>query len=127
MKNRKGIAVLAVVLILAILVYANRGSMHFDWASFWLQLRHIAWVHIAAGIAFIYFTYYLRALRWAVFVSRCSWGSEKRARMTTSASSISRKPWPPPRPDQRRAGCRGTTRSAWFKERCNSRHTSASA
>jgi uncharacterized membrane protein YbhN (UPF0104 family) len=69
MKNRTRIAVLAVVLILAILVYANRGSMHFDWASFWLQLRHIAWIHIATGIAFIYFTYYLRALRWAVFVS----------------------------------------------------------
>jgi len=69
MKNRKGIAVLAVVLILAILVYANRGRMHFDWASFWLQLRHIAWIHVAAGIAFIYSTYYLRALRWAVFVS----------------------------------------------------------
>src|ERR1035437_5824483 len=69
MRNRKGIAVLAILLILALLVYVNRGKIHFDWAMFWQQLRHIAWIHIAAGIAFIYFTFFLRALRWAVFVS----------------------------------------------------------
>src|ERR1035437_233652 len=69
MRNRKGIAVLAILLILALLVYVNRGKIHFDWAIFWQQLRHISWIHIAAGIAFIYFTYFLRAWRWAVFVS----------------------------------------------------------
>ncbi len=69
MKNRKGIAGLAVLLILALLVFLNRGKIHFDWAVFWQQLRHVSWIHIAAGIAFIYLTYLLRAWRWAVFVS----------------------------------------------------------
>src|ERR1035437_8473740 len=69
MRNRKGIAVLAVLLILALIVFANRGRIHFDWAIFWQQLRHISWIHIAAGIALIYSTYWLRALRWSVFLS----------------------------------------------------------
>ena len=69
MKNLKGIAVLAVLLILALLVFVNRDKIHFDWAVFWQQLRHVSWIHVAAGIACIYITYLLRALRWAVFVS----------------------------------------------------------
>ena len=69
MKKRQGVAWVAVLILLALVVFANRGRIHFDWGMFWQQLRHIAWIHIAAGIAFIYFTYFLRALRWAVFVS----------------------------------------------------------
>lgn len=69
MKSRKAIVWLAVLLILAVVVYANRGRIHFDWGMFWLQLRHIAWIHIAAGIALIYSTYLLRSARWAVFLS----------------------------------------------------------
>jgi glycosyltransferase 2 family protein len=69
MKNRKGVAVLAIVILLALIVYFNRGRIHFDWAIFWQQLRHIAWIHILAGIALIYSTYWLRSLRWSVFLS----------------------------------------------------------
>ena len=69
MKSRKAIVWLALLIVLALVVFANRGRIHFDWGMFWQQLRHIAWIHIAAGIAFIYFTFFLRALRWAVFVS----------------------------------------------------------
>jgi hypothetical protein len=69
MKNRKGIAVLAVAIVLALLVYFNRGRIHFDWRVFWQQLRHIAWVHIAIGVALIYATFWLRSLRWSVFLS----------------------------------------------------------
>ena len=69
MKNRKGLAGLAVVILLALIVYFNRGRIHFDWAIFFQQLRHIAWIHIAAGIALIYSTYWLRSLRWSVFIS----------------------------------------------------------
>ncbi len=69
MKNRKGLAGLAVVLLLALIVYFNRGRIHFDWAIFFQQLRHIAWIHIVAGIALIYSTYWLRSLRWSVFLS----------------------------------------------------------
>jgi glycosyltransferase 2 family protein len=69
MKKRKGLLVTAALLILALIVFANRDRVHFDWAMFWQQLRHIAWIHIAAGIALIYSTYWLRAARWSVFLS----------------------------------------------------------
>lgn len=58
-----------VVVGLAVLVYLFRGKVHFDWAMFWQQLRYVSAGHIVAGIALIYGTYWLRAMRWAVFVS----------------------------------------------------------
>jgi hypothetical protein len=69
MKKRQGVIWAALLLILALIVFVNRGRIHFDWAMFWQQLRHIAWIHIAAGIALIYSTYWLRAARWSVFLS----------------------------------------------------------
>jgi glycosyltransferase 2 family protein len=69
MKNRKGLLVAAALLILALIVFINRGRIHFDWAMFFQQLRHIAWIHIAIGIALIYSTFFLRSVRWAVFLS----------------------------------------------------------
>ncbi len=69
MKSRKGLLVTAVLLIIALIVLVNRGRIHFDWAMFWQQLRHVAWIHIAIGIALIYSTFFLRSMRWAVFLS----------------------------------------------------------
>jgi uncharacterized membrane protein YbhN (UPF0104 family) len=69
MKNRKALLGGAVLLLLAVFVFLNRGRVHFDWSAFWLQLRHISWPHIAAGVALIYFTYWLRAARWSVFLA----------------------------------------------------------
>lgn len=69
MKSRKGVVWLAVLLLLALVVFASRSRIHFDWAMFWHQLRHVSWAHIAAGIALIYATYWLRAARWSVFLS----------------------------------------------------------
>lgn len=69
MKNRKSIAVLAAVILLALIVYYNRGRIHFDWSIFFQQLRHISWIHIAIGVALIYSTFWLRSLRWSVFIS----------------------------------------------------------
>jgi glycosyltransferase 2 family protein len=69
MKNRKGLVMLAIAILLAIIVLANRGRIHFDWAVFWQQVRHIRWAHIAAGVGLIYVTYWLRSARWAVFLS----------------------------------------------------------
>ncbi len=69
MKSRKGLLVTAALLILAIIVLANRHRVHFDWAMFWQQISHISWPHIAAGVALIYSTYWLRATRWSVFIS----------------------------------------------------------
>lgn len=69
MNSRKGLIVLALVILLAIMVFANRGKVHFDWGIFWQQLRHIRWIHIFIGTALIYATYWLRSARWAVFLS----------------------------------------------------------
>src|SRR5947209_4519679 len=68
MKSRKGVAVAAVLILLGVAVYANRGRIHFDWAEFTVQLRAVGWSHIAAGVALIYSTYLLRSQRWAVFI-----------------------------------------------------------
>jgi uncharacterized membrane protein YbhN (UPF0104 family) len=69
MKSRKAVVWLAVLLVLALVVFNSRGRVHFDWAVFWLQLRHVEWQHIATGIALIYTTFWLRAVRWSVFLS----------------------------------------------------------
>jgi uncharacterized membrane protein YbhN (UPF0104 family) len=69
MKSRRAIAWLAVLILLALIVITNRGRVHFDWAMFSQQLRHISWIHIAAGVALIYSTFFLRSVRWSVFLS----------------------------------------------------------
>jgi glycosyltransferase 2 family protein len=69
MTKRNGIVWSVGVVGLAVLVYLFRSKVHFDWAMFWQQLRFVSIGHIAAGIALIYATYWLRALRWAVFIS----------------------------------------------------------
>jgi glycosyltransferase 2 family protein len=69
MTKRNGVMWAVVVIALAVLVFLFRNKVHFDWAMFWQQLRYVSVRHIVAGIALIYATYWLRAVRWAVFVS----------------------------------------------------------
>jgi glycosyltransferase 2 family protein len=69
MTKRNGFLWLAVVVGLAVLVFLFRSKIHFDWATFWQQLRYVSVGHIVAGIALIYATYWIRAVRWAVFLS----------------------------------------------------------
>src|ERR1700720_464823 len=69
MTKRNGILWLVGVVGLAVLVYLFRSKVHFDWAMFWQQLRFVSVGHIVAAIALIYATYWVRAVRWAVFVS----------------------------------------------------------
>ena len=69
MTKRNGVLWLVVVLALALIVVLFRNKVHFDWTTFWQQLRYVSLGHIVAGIALIYATYYLRAMRWAVFLS----------------------------------------------------------
>jgi glycosyltransferase 2 family protein len=57
------------VVALVVLVFLFRSKVHFDWAMFWQQLRYVSVGHIVAGIVLIYVTYWIRAIRWAVFVS----------------------------------------------------------
>jgi len=69
MTKRNGVLWAVVAVALAVLVFLFRNKVHFDWAMFWQQLRYVSVGHIVAGIALIYATYWLRAVRWAVFVS----------------------------------------------------------
>jgi glycosyltransferase 2 family protein len=69
MKKRDAIVWFSLVVILIVVVVVFRDRIHFDWAMFWYQLKHASPWHIGVGIALIYATYWLRAVRWAVFVS----------------------------------------------------------
>lgn len=69
MKSRKVVVGVVVFMVLALAVAANRDRIHFDWAMFWQQLRHVSPAHVVAGIALIYISFWFRAARWAVFLS----------------------------------------------------------
>ncbi len=66
--NKKRYAASAVVfLVLAVLVYLQfRTWRNFDWAR--LFQYGLNWRHIIHGTALIYFAYYLRAVRWKIFL-----------------------------------------------------------
>jgi uncharacterized membrane protein YbhN (UPF0104 family) len=69
MTKRSGVlwAVAGVALVVVVALFWNK--VHFDWKMFWQQLRFVSAGHIVAGIVLTYVTYYLRAVRWAVFLS----------------------------------------------------------
>jgi uncharacterized membrane protein YbhN (UPF0104 family) len=69
MKSLKGALGVVVLIALTLLVYIHRDRIHFDWATFFTQLRHVSWRYVVAATAVIYFTYLLRALRWSIFLS----------------------------------------------------------
>lgn len=69
MKNRNGVLWFAGVVVLVVVVVLFRDKIQFNWGTFWQQLQHVSLGHIAAGIALIYATYWLRAVRWSVFVA----------------------------------------------------------
>jgi uncharacterized protein (TIRG00374 family) len=66
--NKKRYVVYSVVfLVLATLVYLQfRTWQHFDWAR--LFQYGLNWRDILAGIAYIYIAYFLRAVRWKIFL-----------------------------------------------------------
>jgi len=68
--DKKRIAASAVMfLILAALVYLQyRHWQTFDWGTFWAQTGRIKKVHVLHAIALIYFGYFLRAVRWKIFL-----------------------------------------------------------
>ncbi|MCU1319961.1 MAG: hypothetical protein JWP98_1479 [Edaphobacter sp.] len=69
MNKRSGVSWLVGVLALVAIVVLFQYKVQFDWAMFWQQLRHVAVGHVLAGIALIYATYWLRAVRWSVFLA----------------------------------------------------------
>ncbi len=67
MKHKPYLAYTVVALVLLALVYLQfRSWRDFDWARL-LQFQ-LAWRHIAHGVAFIYIAYFLRAVRWKIFL-----------------------------------------------------------
>jgi uncharacterized membrane protein YbhN (UPF0104 family) len=69
MKKRNAVLWLIVVVALVVVVFLFRDRVHFDWRMFLHQLRYVSVAPIIAGIALIYATFWLRAVRWSVFVS----------------------------------------------------------
>ena len=69
MNKRSGVVWVVGAVALVVLVLLFRDKVHFDWSIFLQQLRFVSVGHIVVGIALIYGTYWLRAVRWAVFVS----------------------------------------------------------
>jgi uncharacterized protein (TIRG00374 family) len=69
MGKKKYLAYAVVAAILAALVYLQfRTWKDFDWATFWNQGRQLSVRHIVQATALIYFSYFLRALRWKIFL-----------------------------------------------------------
>jgi uncharacterized protein (TIRG00374 family) len=69
MDKKRIVASAVVFLILAILVYLQyRHWQSFDWGTFWAQTGRIKKVHVLHAIALIYIGYFLRAVRWKIFL-----------------------------------------------------------
>jgi uncharacterized protein (TIRG00374 family) len=67
MNKRKYVAYAVVLVVLAVLVYLQfRTWQHFDWALFFQ--KGLRWRHILHGVAYIYLAYFLRAVRWKIFL-----------------------------------------------------------
>lgn len=69
MDKKRILASVVVFLILAILLYLQfREWRAFDWGKFRSLSQHIRWIHVLHAIAWIYFGYILRAIRWKIFL-----------------------------------------------------------
>jgi hypothetical protein len=69
MNKRSGLLWFAALIVLVLAVLIFHGRIHFDWAMFWSQLKHVQWTHEAAAVALIYATFWMRSARWAVMVA----------------------------------------------------------
>lgn len=58
-----------VAAVLAALVYLQfRTWQEFDWAVFAREMRRVSALRVGVAVAIIYFVYYLRAVRWKIFL-----------------------------------------------------------
>jgi len=58
-----------VLVVLAALVYLQfRHWQTFDWGRFVDNSRDVSWKHVVHGIVLIYIAYFLRAVRWKIFL-----------------------------------------------------------
>lgn len=69
MDRKRILASVVVFLILAVLVYLQyRHWRTFDWGTFWSQTHRIKKLHVLHGIILIYVAYWMRAVRWKIFL-----------------------------------------------------------
>src|ERR1700722_6551232 len=69
MDKKRIVASVVVFLILAFLLFLQyRHWQSFDWGTFWAQTHHIRKFHVLHAIALIYIAYFMRALRWKIFL-----------------------------------------------------------
>jgi hypothetical protein len=69
MDKKRYFAYALVAAILAALIYMQfRTWKGFDWATFWDQSRQVSSLNILNAILLIYLSYFLRALRWKIFL-----------------------------------------------------------
>jgi uncharacterized protein (TIRG00374 family) len=69
MDKKRIVASIVVFLILAVLLYLQvREWQAFDWGKFRSLSRQIRWIHVLHAVAWIYFGYVLRAIRWKIFL-----------------------------------------------------------
>jgi uncharacterized protein (TIRG00374 family) len=69
MKTKRILVYGVIAAILAALIYLQfRTWKNFDWPTFWGQSKQISPSHILAAIGLIYISYFLRALRWKIFL-----------------------------------------------------------
>jgi glycosyltransferase 2 family protein len=69
MDKKRIVASAVVFFILAVLLYLQvREWQAFDWGKFRDLSRRIQWIHVIHAVAWIYFGYVLRAIRWKIFL-----------------------------------------------------------
>lgn len=69
MGKKRNLVYGVVAAILAALVYAQfRTWQNFDWGTFWNQTDRVQKLPILSGIALTYLAYFMRAIRWKIFL-----------------------------------------------------------
>jgi uncharacterized protein (TIRG00374 family) len=69
MDRKRILASIAVFFILVVLFYLQyRHWRTFDWGTFWSQTGRINKLHVLHGIVLIYIGYFMRAIRWKIFL-----------------------------------------------------------
>jgi glycosyltransferase 2 family protein len=69
MHKKRYLAYAAVAAILGVLIFVQfRTWKNFDWPTFWEQSKQVSLFHVLNAIGLIYLSYFLRALRWKIFL-----------------------------------------------------------
>src|SRR5579864_152229 len=69
MGKKRTVVYVMVAAILAVLIYLQfRTWKDFDWTTFWGQSKQVSLHHLLSAVGLIYISYFLRALRWKIFL-----------------------------------------------------------